>query len=382
MLYSILHRLSKQLLLAFILVLPFGAPAAITDGKFGINQIFDVQYYWSGNTLHASNFIAPYNKNFQTVTVTAGQYFQFFHSTTNPGKYGLKLMNSNGTQHSIVHDYGDITALGSGAIFYIGSGFFGNVITTAQGYNYGSSAQFTNMDTDVTSSDLDNYTYASSTPLGAGQTAQPSAPPPSPPPPTPVYGSSGPTPAQHSQRGNELNQNPSGHNAVVGIAGDDNIVTIQQIGTGGQYASVDIQGNVNTVSVEQTGTNGSRHYLNANVIGNNNDLTLTQSGANKTQFVSVNGANNTLTTTQQGAGSHFLNLDVAGDNHIVGIVQDGAGSHSANVVLGGSQPWNFQLNQNSSTSQNYTLPHGMSDGSTVSGSCAAIGGCNLTINQQ
>jgi hypothetical protein len=150
--------------------------AAITDGKFGINQIFDVQYWWNGNTLNASNFIAPYNKNFQTVTTTAGQYFQFFASTTNPGTYGLKLMNSNGTQHSIVHDTGDITALGSGAIFYIGSGFFGNVITTAQGYNYGASAQFTNMDTSVTSSDLNNYTFASSTPLSAGQTAQPAAP--------------------------------------------------------------------------------------------------------------------------------------------------------------------------------------------------------------
>lgn len=150
--------------------------AAITDGKFGVNQIFDVQYYWSGNTLNASNFIAPYDKNFNTVTVTSGQYFQFFASTTNPGTYGLKLMNSNGTQHSIVHDTGDITALGNGAIFYIGSGFFGNVITTAQGYSYGASATFTNMDTDVTSSDLNNYTYASSTPLSSGQTAAPPAP--------------------------------------------------------------------------------------------------------------------------------------------------------------------------------------------------------------
>jgi len=161
-----------------MMLLCSNAFAAITDGKFGINQIFDVQYSWSGTTLYASNFIAPYNKNFQTVTVTAGQYFQFFNSTTNPGKYGLKLMNSNGTQHSIVHDHGDITALGSGAIFYIGSGFFGNVITTAQGYNYGASATFTNMDTTVTSSDLNNYTYASSTPLSAGQTAQPATPTP------------------------------------------------------------------------------------------------------------------------------------------------------------------------------------------------------------
>jgi hypothetical protein len=167
----------KKILLT-LMFLCSNAFGAITDGKFGINQIFDVQYWWNGNTLNASNFIAPYNKNFQTVTVSAGQYFQFFPSTTNPGKYGLKLMNSNGTQHSIVHDHGDITALGNGAIFYIGSGFFGNVITTAQGYNYGASATFTNMDTSVTSSDLNNYTYASTTPLAAGQTAAPAGPPP------------------------------------------------------------------------------------------------------------------------------------------------------------------------------------------------------------
>lgn len=165
----------KKILFALMFICS-NAFAAITDGKFGINQIFDVQYWWNGNTLNASNFIAPYNKNFQTVTVSAGQYFQFFPSTTNPGTYGLKLMNSNGTQHSIVHDHGDITALGNGAIFYIGSGFFGNVITTAQGYSYGASASFTNMDTSVSSSDLNNYTYASSTPLASGQTAAPATP--------------------------------------------------------------------------------------------------------------------------------------------------------------------------------------------------------------
>jgi fibronectin-binding autotransporter adhesin len=165
----------KKILLALLLVCS-NAFAAITDGKFGINQIFDVQYNWSGTTLNASNFIAPYNKNFQTVTVTSGQYFQFFDSTTNPGKHGLKLMNSNGTQHSIIHDYGDITALGSGAIFYLGTGWLGNVITTGAGYAYGSSASFTNMDTSVSSSDLNSYTFASSTPLAAGQTAPPPAP--------------------------------------------------------------------------------------------------------------------------------------------------------------------------------------------------------------
>lgn len=199
--------------------------------------------------------------------------------------------------------------------------------------------------------------------------------------PTPMYSPSGASINQQTLRTNALNENPYGHNAVVGITGDDNVVSIQQIGSAGHYASVSIQGNINEVAVSQTGINGSRHYLNTNMIGNNNDLTLTQSGANKTQFVLVNGSNNTITTNQKDAGNHFLNLSVTGDNHTAGILQEGAGNHSANIVLGGSQPWNFQLNQNSSTSQNYTLPHGMSDGSAVSGSCAAIGGCNLTINQ-
>jgi hypothetical protein len=177
-----------RILAILFLLVSSVAHSAITDGKFGINQIFDVQYYWSGTTLNASNFIAPYDKNFQTVTVTSGQYFQFFASTTNPGKYGLGLYNSNGTLAKVVHDYGDITALGSGAIFYIGSGFFGNVISTAQGYSYGASATFTNMDTSVSSTDLSNYTWASTTPLASGQTAAPAGPPP--PAPTAIYNTS------------------------------------------------------------------------------------------------------------------------------------------------------------------------------------------------
>jgi hypothetical protein len=153
--------------------------ADITDGKFGINQIFDVQYYWSGTTLNASNFISPYNMNFQhlpgctatSCSIPSGSYFQFFASTTNPGTYGLALYNANGTVNTVMHNYGNITALGNGAIFYVGSGWLGNVITPSTGYNYGDNAQFTNMDTSVTAGDLSGYTWASTTPLAAGQTA-------------------------------------------------------------------------------------------------------------------------------------------------------------------------------------------------------------------
>ena len=152
------------------------AKADIADGHFSTNQIFDVQYYWSGNTLNASNFIAPYDMNFTHPNVSSGQYFAFFPSTTNPGTYGLGLYNSDGTLAQTLHNTGTLSAIGPDALFYLGSGFFGTVITTSAGYSYGQSASFTNMDTSVSASDMTSYTWASTTPLAAGQTAAPAFP--------------------------------------------------------------------------------------------------------------------------------------------------------------------------------------------------------------
>jgi hypothetical protein len=169
----------KKLVAAIVLAASsLSVQAAITDGQFSINQIFDVQYNWSGSTLNAFNFIAPYDKDFNTVTATSGQYFQFFESTVQPGTYGMKLMNADGTFNRVIHDYGTITAIGNDAIFYLGTGWLGNVISINQGYSYGSSATFTNMDTTVTSSELTSYSWSNTTPLAAGETAggTPSAP--------------------------------------------------------------------------------------------------------------------------------------------------------------------------------------------------------------
>lgn len=172
-------------LTAGLLLTSMAAKADIADGKFSTNQIFDVQYYWSGTTLNASSFIAPYDQNFSHPTVAAGDYFQFFNSTTNPGTYGLGLYTSGGALKQVVHDTGTLQAIGPGALFYIGSGFFGTVISTGAGYSYGQNASFTNMNTSPSSSDFTSYTWASTTPLAAGQTA--SAPAPTPAPVTPNY---------------------------------------------------------------------------------------------------------------------------------------------------------------------------------------------------
>jgi len=162
-------KLLKSAIVALTFLFTSVTHANITDGAFSVNQIFDVQYWWNGNTLNASNFIAPYDSNFNTVTVTSGQYFKFIDNGN--GDVGLGLYDANNTLNRVIHSTGTVTALGSGAIFYIGSGFFGNVISTSQGYSYGQSATFTNMDQSVSTSDLTTYTWASTTPLAAGQTA-------------------------------------------------------------------------------------------------------------------------------------------------------------------------------------------------------------------
>jgi len=166
-----MRKLLTKVILALGIAFAPVAQADLVDGHFSTNQIFDVQYYWSGTTLNASNFIAPYDMNFQHPTVAAGDYFAFFPSTTNPGTYGMGLYNSSGTLLQVVHDTGTLQAIGPDAIFYVGSGFFGTVITTSAGYAYGASGTFTNMDTSVSGTDASSYTWASTTPLTAGQTA-------------------------------------------------------------------------------------------------------------------------------------------------------------------------------------------------------------------
>jgi hypothetical protein len=203
-----------------------------------------------------------------------------------------------------------------------------------------------------------------------------------PPPPTPVYGNSAITTTQSNKRASGLGANPNGHNAVVAVTGDDNLVSIQQIGGVGHYVSVSVNGNVNNVNVLQTTTGMDRHFMEATVTGGSNNLILQQRDTAKTQLVEVNGNSNTITTNQKGTGNHFLDLRVTGNNHTAGVVQDGAGSHNARVILDGSHPWNFLLNQSGSTGKNYNLPHTMSDGAPVSGTCSAVGGCNLIVNQQ
>ena len=206
--------------------------------------------------------------------------------------------------------------------------------------------------------------------------------------PTPVYGSSAPTTAQISRMEAKrlLAAGGQGDTVEANILGDDNDINITQAG-GVSYLNLMISGNLNSFDSEQDVATGSHGYIEATIIGDSNDVDILQKGravdgtGNKAAIVTITGDSNTVDIEQRGLGDKFVDLEITGDDHTASIFQNGAGDHSARVALDGTQPWNFDLTQNGATSKTYSLPHNMSDGSAVSGTCAAIGGCNLSVTQ-
>ncbi len=380
----------------FILSLTFllfvsQAQANLSDLKFGQYQIADSQWNTSAclytttcqiyskqpGTAYKipwSSGLVPWSSYSNSYIKLEANIVNGTQNTTNPWK-----MNHYTSTGTLIGSYGTghIINIGTGYFFFVGSdNNTGQLFSMASGMSGTGGLTWTGtLNPTIEQTNQTAAQYGSTEPLAAGQTYTPT-----PPAPTPVY-SSGITVNQQTRKNAGLAET-SGHNANVNIAGDDNLVVIQQIGSNGHFATVDIQGSINNVNLLQTSNTGSRHYSETTVVGGNNNLILQQRDTAKTQFVEVNGNYNSVTTNQKGLGNHYLDLSVTGNNHTAGVIQDGSGNHSATVRLDGTQPWNFQLNQNGATSKTYSLPHSMSDGSGVSGTCNAIGGCNLIVNQQ
>jgi len=383
MLLSILRRLSSVL---FCLLFANSVQAGVLDLRLKVDQIFDVQWNISGGNLNASGFNYIYSSvNYATQTTSAARwtaaqtadagsndrYIGFFNSTTNPGTYGMAVFNSDGSVYKLINNTGTFRALASGAIFYNGNGMWGTLITTEAGYSLGSSGSWAVTVNYPTSADLEAY-------VAPAYSSNQTAPPPPPPPPTPVYSSSITT-TQQNRINNALSPG-QGKTIDATIQGDNNDIFITQAG-GAHYLQLGVTGNANTVTTDQSSTT-ARHYAETNIIGNSNSVDILQSDdGNKAAFVTVYGNNNKATVIQKDSGQHYLQLDLLSDGHTATVLQEGSGDHNATVTLDGSQPWNFDLTQSGATDQTYSLPHAMSDGSSVSGTCMAVGGCNLSVTQ-
>jgi hypothetical protein len=285
----------------------------------------------------------------------------------------MALYNSDDSLAEVIHNTGSFRALADGAIFYLGDGFWGTLITTAQGYNLGDSASFTVEEEYPSNTTMAGWVPDSTTPLAAGETA-------SAPAPTPVYRSAITTVQQIQV--DTAYAVTTGNNIDLTVIGNSNNVDITQL-SNGNYLLMYLQGNSNTTDITQSGTNTDRNFADINIVGSSNNLTFTQQGDSEKQaFLDIDGSFGTYTITQQGSGEHYLDLVSVGDNATVTVLQEGLGNHAATVELtnaGGN--WNFSLTQSGDTNQLYSLPHDLSDNTVVSGSCTS-GTCNMTINQQ
>jgi len=375
--------------------------ADILDLKVGTAQIFDVQWYISGNTLYASNFNYIYSSvNYATQTTSAarltaaqyadinsvsGRYIGFFNSTTNPGTYGMAVFNPDGTRYKTLNNTGSFRALANGAIFYNGNGMWGTLITTAAGYNLGSSANFAVTQSFPTNTQLQAYVPPSSTPLAAGQTAAP-------PPVTVTI-----TPAQQtkvnsararqslsnqviieqigSYNNTDVIQSGTYHLVDVIVNGNNNMTDITQQGAR-NYSKVSSSGSGNNTNVYQSNSGGNvpGHFSEVLISGSGNTTNISQTGnGEKINFTFVNGNNNNITNNQFGTSSKYSDIKASGNGHTIALDQKDGGSHSARIEVtnnGGSS--NVNVIQQGNTTQNYLLQQ----------SCATVGGCSVTIIQQ
>lgn len=369
-----------------LMLLCSNAFAGITDLKLSTAQIFDVQWNISGGKLNASGFNYIYASiNYATQTTSAarwtaaqtadaasnGRYIGFFNSTTNPGTYGMAVFNSDGSVYKIINNTGSFRTLADGAIFYNGNGMWGTLITTKQGYSYGQSGSFTITQEYPTNTQLQAYTPDSTTPLAAGQTAQPTAP---------ALCCGGSAAAFNADATNTakvqafVGRTTNDSKVYIEQIGNMNAITVQQTGTKQNYAEYRGNGSSNAVNITQSGNSSTQaNYTELNVAGNSNSVSITQSstGGTKGAFVNVQNNNNSIIIQQKDSGSHYAEVALSGGNKNVDITQQGSASHMARVNLSGLSQ-DLSLTQSGATQQYYS----------ITSNCATAGGCaKITVNQ-
>ena len=153
---------------------------------------------------------------------------------------------------------------------------------------------------------------------------------------------------------------------IVGSSNDVDVIQNQD-----QRAKLNITGSSNTANLNQSAINNvGEHYMSVIIAGNNNilDLDQTETG-NKKLFLDIDGSNN-VTVDQKGTGNHYADITLT-DSHTVDVTQDGSGDHNATINLSGNTT-TLNLTQDSSTSQNYYIQQ----------NCVTSGGCGTTTVTQ
>jgi hypothetical protein len=163
---------SAAMVFAFTSSSATASVTSLKDCAFGPAQVFDVQYYFSGGNLNISGITRPYgnvNGQLSASDWTTGYYMKFVDSVSNPGTLALERFNAQGVSQGLVSTYGNFRAYGEDFVFFLGGGFYGTVITTGAGFEYGSSAVLAVTEENPSVETITAYTNCLTTPLAAGE---------------------------------------------------------------------------------------------------------------------------------------------------------------------------------------------------------------------
>ena len=188
----------------------------------------------------------------------------------------------------------------------------------------------------------------------------------------------------------EMTQKSADNYASLNSSGDYNNIVVRQgvhsddsydgDETGGHEAYWTVNGDLNVVGSYQTDENrggggGNPHHLANIVNGDNNIAYHTQRGkAGHDGFIEIQGSDNTVDLYQRGNGGvKWADIVLTGDDHVVDVDQRGSNAATAAIDLTNSGgAYNFSLSQNVTTS---------ADSFSITGSCATLGGCSVTVNR-
>jgi hypothetical protein len=267
---------------------------------------------------------------------------------------------------------GHIINMGTDYFFFVGNdNDTGQLFSMTQGFADTSGVTWTGT-LNPTTAQVDAYAAnGSTTPLAAGETAA------APAPTLCCGGSTAPFNADSTNSVKMLtfvNRLSSDSQVYIEQIGNNNTITVTQSGTRNNYANYDGNGSNNTISISQSGNaNTIANYTELDMIGNSNSVNIAQqsTGGMKGAFVTIRDNNNSLILQQKDSGSHYAEVTLIGGAKNVDILQQGSASHMAKIGLTG-MPVDLSLTQGGSAQQSYSIQF----------NCATAGGCaKITVQQ-
>jgi hypothetical protein len=136
------------------------------------------------------------------------------------------------------------------------------------------------------------------------------------------------------------------------IIGDNNSVTVEQ-NTSGNVLGIDVNGSNNTIDILQN----KNQTAVIGITGNTNSLTLEQQifGSSGEHYAKINvvGNSNTIEASQKDSGNKILFTDIQGNSNNVVVNQWGTGQHFLDLTLGNINT--VSITQDGSGSHNATV---------------------------